>query len=70
MKITIGKHPNEDFHVFDDEGNEITDTLSIKSLWLSIDNTTGQTSVQMSCYADAVEILTDIAEVTLIGDER
>lgn len=69
MKIIIGNHTYKDFHVYDDEGTEITDTLHIKNLRLYLGYDDEPTTVQLTCYVDSVELLNTMAEVTIIPRE-
>ena len=66
MKIIIGKHVHSDFHVFDDEGNNITDDLCIKNLTLKLGYDDEPTTVVLTCYIDSIEILDAMAEVTIV----
>ena len=70
MKITIGPSPQTDFHIYDDDGKEITKHLRVKSFSCSVGHDTGLTLVHMSCYAEGVEILGAQASVKIVEDEK
>ncbi len=66
MKIVFGK-TTEDFHIYDDEGKEITGTLAIKELSFTLGKQQ-QTVVRLTCYADSIEFLETLVDVTIVKD--
>lgn len=66
MKIHIGRNPDADFHIYGDDGKEITETLNVKELSMHIEPGIS-TKVTMTCYVDDITVLPKIAEVIVVG---
>ncbi len=64
MRIQIGK-TTDDFHVYDNEGDEITEKLQIRTLSFVL-GPHAHTEVRMTCYVDAIFLEDTMAEVTII----
>lgn len=69
MKIIIGKHPNQDFQILDDEGRDITNLLTVESLELKVSSYTPNTLVKMTVYAEVEVDVDDTFRVTGINDK-
>lgn len=67
MKVIIGKNPNDDFRVEDDNGVDITEFLEVKSITVTA-SSSELTAIFLECYG-AVEVESDNVTERFVEDD-